>query len=66
MATAEQIIEGLKILVENADDGDTYCAAEHDILYGPGTKEIPEGQKELLEKLGWFYDDDVDCWARFT
>ena len=66
MAGAESIIEGLKILIENTPDGKTYCSAEHDILYGPGIEEIPAGQKELLDKLGWFWDEDVDSWAIFT
>ena len=66
MAGAKDIIEGLKILTENSSDKNQYCAAEHDILYGPDTNDIPEGQKELLQKLGWFWDDDVDCWAIFT
>lgn len=65
MATIDEVIEGLKILK-------TYGAgsidAQHDIIYaGPDedSKMSKEDVKKLKE-LGWHYDKEFSCWARFT
>ena len=66
MATCQQLIEGLTILEKYGGDDD--CAAEHDIIYAgstPADKMSKEDAKRL-DELGWHWDDEFDCWARFT
>lgn len=78
MASVAEIVEGLEILAKTATvpaglaaEGvtDTRAAsvggAEHDILYGPDSDPAPEDIARLQE-LGWHFDAEVSCWARFV
>ena len=66
MSYATNIWKGLKILDECAD-GPCDVAAEHDVIYaGPTVKEVPKGKHAELDELGWFPDDEHDCWKRFV
>lgn len=70
MAKVSDIIKGLQLLSKYADDGEeTHLGgADHDIIYshvGGDTVVAPEDIVSL-EKLGWHWDDDVDCWANFV
>ena len=66
MSQIKEIIQGLQILSRYRLQND-WIAAEHDIIYGPDLKEdvTPEDAKQL-ENLGWFFDEEFDCWAVFT
>lgn len=69
MATAKQVIEGLQILSRYGDPQEHDICAEHDIIYacpGVGPKDPSTEELQRLEDLGWFWDDQVDSWARFT
>jgi hypothetical protein len=68
MADPKKIIDGLTILhglgAENVD-------AQHDVIYVDGPD--PADQAEIavdfvarLEELGWWWDEDGECWGRFT
>ena len=78
MASVAQVVEGLEILAKTASvpaglaesgETDTRTAhiggAEHDILFGPEADPSVE-DRNRLEELGWHYDSEVDCWARFV
>lgn len=69
MAAPQTIITGLTILMRYTTPGrDGSCAAEHDKFYGPQINNdlLPADDKTELLKLGWLYDEDVNCWYRFT
>ena len=74
MASIRQIVEGLEILAESAlpmkGSGDTgkdvqIGGAEHDVIFGPEIGHLKEGQVKRLLQLGWHFDDECQCWARF-
>lgn len=63
---ARDIMIGLAIFKAH---GQVSVSAEHDIIYaGPNGLEVEltELEKELLDKAGWHYEDEVDSWARFV
>jgi hypothetical protein len=60
----QRMTEGLTIIAEHCSETET--AAEHDVLYAGNADEIPPAQMDRLDVLGWFWDDEVDCWAFFT
>ena len=72
MASMNNIAEGFAILrkyVRDDKPGDDDCAAEHDILYaGPSIPEedFSAEDRAELDARGWHYDNDCQCWARFT
>lgn len=47
---------------------DVQMHAEHDqIFLGPGLIAVSEEEKQILDKLGWFIDDEADpVWSHFT
>lgn len=65
MATAKAVVEGLTILMKH---GAVNVDAQHDELFaGPGIDgELSEDEKKRLEELGWHFDEEFDCWAKFT
>lgn len=67
MANVNDIIEGLTILAKHDPHGlDANVAADHDIIFGPGKKDVPEDDRKRLEQLGWFWDKEYDCWAMYV
>ena len=62
------MIEGLEIL-KDYPTGDGWMAAEHDIIW-TGCEENPENMNpedvKKLDELGFFWDDELDCWACYT
>jgi hypothetical protein len=68
MATLNQVIKGLEILVKYSGDGSHSICAEHDIIYaGPDVKEdLRDEDRKALEELGWHWAEDADSWARFV
>jgi hypothetical protein len=72
MASLNAVIEGLEILAKYCEKGrDSHeISASHDVIYaGPaceGEGSIPEPDRKRLDELGWFYDKQTDCWARFV
>lgn len=78
MASVAEVIEGLEILAKTASvpkglaekgETDTRTAllggAEHDIIWGPEADPSDEDKKRL-DELGWHFDSESDCWARFV
>jgi len=78
MASIREVVEGLEILAKTAEvpaglaeQGHTdrreadLGGAEHDIIFGPEA-DPSEEDKERLDELGWHFDDEADCWARFV
>jgi hypothetical protein len=78
MASVKDVIEGLEILAKTAEvpiglaeQGSTdrrqahLIGASHDVIWGPDA-DPSEEDKDRLEELGWFFDDESDCWARFV
>ena len=65
MASSQTIIDGLMYL---QTFGDCNVAAEHDIFYAG--YDLVDNQSprvvEKMEALGWFWDEEVDCWAVFV
>ena len=69
--TVTAFIEGLSILTKYMKDGDNqsyFLGAEHDQIW-IYTEESPgqltaDGQR--LDQLGFFYDDDIECWSYYT
>lgn len=64
MSTVTEVIEGLTILNSYRN-----CRMDvgHDVIYaGPGNQEdITEEDKIKLQGLGWYWDNILDCWAKF-
>jgi hypothetical protein len=78
MASIKDVIEGLEILAKTAtvpvflaEQGSTdrreahLIGADRGIVYGPESDPSQE-DKTKLDELGWFFDDESDCWARFV
>ena len=78
MASIKEVVEGLEILAKTAEapvclaeQGQTdrreadLGGADHDIIWGPDADPSDE-DKERLDELGWHFDDEADCWARFV
>ena len=62
----KRIKEGLDILSKYNEDGD--FAAEHDqIFVGDNAEDMKISKDDLkeLDKLGWFIDEEFDCWSHF-
>ncbi len=78
MASIKDVIEGLEILAKTAtvpvflaEQGSTDRRQAHlggasdNVLWGPQADPSDE-DKARLDELGWFFDDESDCWARFV
>lgn len=78
MASIKEVVEGLEILAKTAEvpaglaeQGETdrrkamLGGADHDIIYGPEA-DPSEEDRARLDELGWHFDDEWDCWARFV
>jgi hypothetical protein len=58
---------GLDILCRHSTDEDDHIAAEHDTIYFSGDRNtMTEWEIEELERLGFFWDDEYDCWMCFV
>lgn len=66
MTRLEQLIKGLQIIHGYQPDAD--LAGGHDVLYVSDYSESnwSDEDKQLLDSLGFYYDIDNDCWARFV
>jgi hypothetical protein len=68
MATTEKVLAGLAIIARYDQVADV--SAEHDIIYAGSAKshkdKLTEDEKKLMEIIGWHWDSEFDCWARFT
>lgn len=61
-----KLIEALQIFLQYADEQwPTHC--EHDILciIGINKNAISNEHKQRLDELGFFWNDEYDCWASF-
>lgn len=62
----QKLIEALTIFLKYAqEDFPTHC--EHDILMVPSIDEdaISAEDKAALDRLGFFWSDEYECWASF-
>ena len=63
----KDLIEALTILLKYGNpDHPTHC--EHDIMYvyaGVHPDEVSEEDKERLDELGFFVEEEFDCFASF-
>ena len=71
MANALQISGGMSILSMYEKKGleGLKVDAQHDVIYcGPNINpnKIIDEDKKKLEELGWHFDEECECWARFT
>lgn len=59
---------GIEILLKYCAENDMDYSAEHDIIYfGPSTAEhISTEDLQTLEKLGFYFSDEYDCFYTFT
>jgi len=63
VASFNDVIKGLQILVKYADPDDDIGGADHDLIYAlPPDVEVSDADAKALEKLGWFFDDEFG-WA---
>ena len=63
----ERIKEGLEILLKyNCKDKD--FSAEHDQVWagGPEPSELSAEDSAALDGLGWFWDEEFECWSHFA
>jgi len=45
---------------------DDFLEAEHDIIFGPSLDiKFSEDDIKIIEELGWFKNDEYDCWAHY-
>lgn len=78
MASIKEVVKGLEILAKTAEvppglaeRGETdrreamLGGADNGIIYGPEADPSDE-DKARLDELGWHFDDEVECWARFV
>jgi hypothetical protein len=69
MHTIEQLILALNIFAAHVEGGLQHSFlldADHDIIYaGADSNDLPETSEDgkKLMALGWFFDDDIDCWC---
>ena len=71
MVSLHDVIEGLKILAKHSKQGaeSHLIAAEHNFIYAGASVEpdgIPSADRLRLGELGWSYDHEQRCWARFV
>lgn len=70
--TAEGWIEVIKIFAKHEGNGMSsklWFEADHDIIYSPvDAGEVSADSEDglILEALGWFLNEEVDCWSMFT
>lgn len=65
----EQILEGLQILSKYGPKGD--FSAGHDQIWAgdendKSVTDMSEKDRKRMEELGWFIDDDFECWSHFA
>lgn len=63
MDRASKVITGLVIM--NKYDG-VEISAEHDIIYAGPDEDMSKEDVKELEQLGWFFDEEYECWAHFV
>ena len=60
---------GLGILLKYIKEPHPNISADHDVIYAAGPAP-DEGVNEVdlaeLEKLGWRWDESVDCWRKLV
>lgn len=68
MATMKDIRDGLVILLKYEKLGDGDFSSEHDQCWaGSATEEaVSLEDRAVLDALGWFWDEAVESWSRFT
>lgn len=67
MAKAQDIIDGMAILLRHTASDAHIGGAQPDIILGPpATLDAPnENELSLLQTYGWFWSEEFECWAHF-
>ena len=62
----KNLLEGLRILCKYIKEDDTfaYCDADQ-MCFSPDIEELDKEDLKKLDDLGFFWDDEQDCWACF-
>ena len=67
--THEDMIKGFKIMSNYSQDKGGYLESDHEIIWTACDENPddmnPDDVKEL-ERLGFHWDDDCECWACYT
>jgi hypothetical protein len=69
MATFAEVSEGLAVLARHLEKGAAAeILADHGIVFAPEAKAkaLPPLDLETLERLGWHFSTEFNCWAKFT
>jgi hypothetical protein len=72
MASYADVIEGLEIFARLCKMGRSThgILARHDVIYAGGIKrngpeeDVPDEDRKRLDELGWYWDSDMESWAR--
>jgi len=62
-------LEGLSILNALSASGKENYGAEHDVFYANQLDDLPKITKDhivKLNKLGWHFDEETECFANFV
>ncbi len=71
MTRIGDVLEGLQIIAEYSAKGvdeDSICA-EHEMIYAGqdvDLEQMSEDDVTKMDELGWSFEEDKACWARFT
>jgi len=61
--------EGLGILLEYAQQNEnSNFSVGHDEIHasGPPVTELDKNDVQRLDELGWFWNDEFECWSKFV
>lgn len=64
----KDLIKALQILLKYSNDGRKPTHCEHDVIYvysGIEIEKVSPEDIDKLEELGFFWDEDYDCFASF-
>jgi hypothetical protein len=67
--TTEKLKAGLEILLKYQSLGEPdEVSSEHDELFlgGPEPDKLFQSERDILDRLGFRWQRDLDCWAVFT
>ena len=58
------LIEALTIMLTYANPRNPFVC-EHDVLYVHGIGRMSEEHEKRVDELGFFWDDDLECWMSY-
>lgn len=67
MATFGEVFQGMEILGQYENEDELVNAGhERFNVGGPPPDELPDEVESRLDELGWFWDEQFECWSIFT